>query len=113
MLGMRKNTASDICHAEAGCPLLPDLMRYKQHKFISDMWNECNSMTDDSLQFAMVTTIQSNSPAGELVNELITTPVPDWDTLMISMHDKINRTQSSWCNTYKDLNPLLAVHEVQ
>lgn len=112
MPGVRKNTASVICYAEAGYPLLPDLMRHKQHKFLFNMWKERNSMIDDPLHFAMVTTIQSNSPVGKLVSEFITTPVPDWDTLMVNLHNKINRTQSTRYNTYKDLNPLLEVHEI-
>ncbi len=69
-------------------------------------------MTDDPLHFAMVTAMQSNSPVGKLVNEFIVTRVPDWNTLMVNLHDKINRTQSSRYNTYKDFNPLLQVHEI-
>ncbi len=69
-------------------------------------------MTDDPLRFAMVTTIQNSSPAGKLVSEFITTPLPDWDTPMVNLHSKINRTQSTRYNIYKGLNPSLEVHEI-
>lgn len=69
-------------------------------------------MTDDKLYFIKVTNTQSNSLVGKLISEFISTPIPDWDTLMVNLYNKINETQTTGYNTYKDLNPLLEVYEI-
>ena len=112
LLGVRKNTASDICYAEAGYPSLPDLVRYKQHKFFYSMWEERQGMIDDPLRFAIEATAQSNTPVGKIVHDMINIQIPQWNTLMVNVQQKITRSHSSRFVTYKDINPPLTVHPV-
>lgn len=84
MLGVRKTTPNAVCHAESGYPSLPDLVRYKQHKFSRKMWDERRDMEDD-LYFAVGRIIGANTRLGKLVSDMIREDVPDMSELLEKM----------------------------
>ena len=112
LLGVRKSCANDVCLAEAGYPSLPDLIRYKQHKYFHNIWEERRDMDDDPLLFVIDMVKGSNTIVGRLINSYISTPLPQWESLLTTPHNKITTRNSSRYLTYKDINPLFSVHSV-
>lgn len=85
MLGVRKTIPNAVCHAESGYPSLPDLVRYKQHKFSTKMWDVRLDMEDDLLYFAVGRIIGANTRIGKLVSDMIREDVPDMSELLEKM----------------------------
>ena len=82
MLGVRKTTSNLVCYAELGYPSLPDLLKFRQHKFLHKMWSERANMDDDPLSFAINTVMSFNTPVGRLVQHMTSNPVPDMSVLI-------------------------------
>ncbi len=112
LLGVRKTTANLVCYAELGYPSLPDLVRYRQHKFYHNMWLERYELIDDPLSFAIRTAISLNTPAGKLVSRMTRENVPHMSTLLRNVHNAIADSNTSRCTTYRTINPHYVTHSV-
>lgn len=112
LLGVRKTTPNVVCYVESGYPSLPDLVKYRQHKFLKKMWDERSSMNDDPLSFAMRKVINENTNMGKCVKEMIRGEVPDMSVLLEKAKCCIRDSGTSRCIVYKDINPTLSTHEI-
>lgn len=112
LLGVRRATPNIVCYAELGYPSLPDLLKYRQHKFFNKMWCERSSMVDDPLSFAIHSVTEANTPVGKIVRDMIHDNVPKMSELLVNVHNAITNSDTSRCNVYKDINPDFVVHEV-
>ncbi len=112
LLGVRRSTSSLVCYAEAGYPLLTDLVRQKQHKFFVKMWKEGSNLDDDPLIFAIKTVRNINTSTGKYINDLLNSEVPADETLLEKVRAQIRANNNSRCIVYKEINPDLVVHSL-
>ena len=112
LLGVRKTTPNDVCYAEAGYPSLPDLIRFKQHKFYSNMLAERSNMIDDPLVFAIDIARRRNTVMSRTIGGFRDTNVPEMRTLINNVHARIRASSGSRCIVYCSLNPDFAVHSI-
>lgn len=112
LLGVRRATANSVCYAELGYPSMPDLVRYRQHKFYHNMWSDRRDMNDDPLSFAMKCVMTLNTSGGKLVAYMTGNNVPHLSTMVRNVHDNINNSNTTRYNVYKTINPHLTVHKI-
>ena len=112
LLGVRRTTPNQVCYAEAGYPALPDLIRYKQHKFFNKMWAERSRMHDDPLALAIKMCIDCNTPTGRLVNQFVSSEVPNISSLSGNVHNFVADSIASRCLVYKEINPTFETHAI-
>lgn len=112
LLGVRKTTPNDVCYAEAGYPSLPDLVRWKQHKYISNVLSERSDLVDDPLTFAFEIAKRNNTSTSRTITEFRDTDVPDVSSLIDNVHTRITASSGSRCIVYRNLNPNFIVHSV-
>ena len=102
LLGVRRTTTNIVCYAELGYPSLPDLVKYRQHKFFLKIWLESNGMDNDPLIYAINSAISSNTVVDRTVRDMINNNVPNMSEVMSGVHAAIRHSNTSRCVTYKD-----------
>ena len=112
LLAVRKTTPNIICYVEAGYPSLPDFVKYRQHKFYKEMWNERSSMGDDPLAFVMRKEIEANTTTGNIVSEMIRDELPNMSVMLEKVKRCVEESDASRCMVYKDINPTLSMHSI-
>ena len=112
LLGVRKSTPNDVCYAEAGYPSLPDLVRFRQHKFFNKMSSERTGMVDDPLMFTIDLYIGANTATSATISDFLHTDVPAMRDLIQNVHTRITASTGSRCITYRSINPDFALHTV-
>ena len=112
LLGVRKTCPNVVCYVESGYPSLPDLVKYRQHKFVKKMWDERRTIDDDPLYFAIRKVIEANTPAGKLVSDMIREEVPDMSVLLGKAKNCVRESDASRCIVYRNINPTLTTHDI-
>ena len=112
LLGVRRTTTNQVCYAESGYPPLPDLIKYKQHKYFFVTWPERENIPDDPLSFAINLVKNTNTPNGKLIKYMIQNRIVTLSDAMDGVRSYIQESDTSRCNTYKDINPDCSVHSI-
>ena len=112
MLGVRKTTCNDVCYVESGYPSLPHLIKFKQHKFFKNIWNERSNFDDDPLAFAIKKVVETNISTSKLIREFITRELITLERHRQSMINDIQMSTSSRRQGYKIMNPNFSVNNV-
>lgn len=112
LLGVRRSTCNDVCYVESGYPPLQEIIRYKQHKFFHNMWQDRSQYNDDPLAFVIGLVTNTNTPTGRLLREFTNTEVTDLSDAMQGVISDITSSNSSRRITYREMNPEFSVHYV-
>lgn len=112
LLGVRMTTCTDLCYVELGYPPLKYLVKAKQRKFFSKLWNERRGMDDDPWVHATKITLATNTPTARCIKGLIEERCDDVQFGLEHIKQVISTSSSSRRVTYMTLNPNLSIHPV-
>ena len=96
LLGVRRSTSNLVCYAEAGYPSLPDMIKFKERNYFSNMWLEKSVMQDDPLSQVIRVVANTNTHRENLQN-FITNQPPVLTSLIRNVHDLITNSDSTRC----------------
>ena len=112
LLGVRMTTCTDLCYVELGYPPLKYLVKAKQRKFFSKLWNERRGMDDDPWTHAAKITLATNTLTARHIKGLIEERCDDVQIGLEYIKRVISTSTSSRRVTYMTLNPSLSVHPI-
>ena len=112
LLGVRRTTSNDICYTELGYPPLQDLVKSRQRKFFSKIWQERSLMDDDPLVLVINTVLQARYNTRNYINGMIHESIDDIRMAKEKLQYNIINSDSSRKVTYHEMNPDLTVHEI-
>ena len=112
LLGVRKNTTTNLCLVELGLPPLKALIKQKQKIFFSSMQDDRRNMLDDPFWYAFHLTTSTNTTTSRYIKEIITHQEDYINQAMNQLYDEINRSQSSRYAYYREINPYYHVHNI-
>ena len=112
LLGVRKSTCNDLCLAELGYPSLEALVKAKQRKFFSKMWEDRSAMRDDPLIHAISIVRNYNTPIKRTVNGFISDDIDDIQLDIDRIKETVRTSASSRMLFYRLINPDCNVYKI-
>ena len=112
MLSVRVTTCTDLVMVEAGESGAKATVRTRQHKFLVQIVNRA-SYKDSYLESVMNLAMQSKSPAGQILKELIENSSPNFIVESVAQwKEAVQSSESTRRSAYKNFNPLLSLSPV-
>ena len=114
MLGVRLTTCNDVCYIESGYAPLKSLVKSKQRKFFTKMYNDRIELNDDPFGYVLKFVLSSRYKTKNYLNDLLNNSnVNDYQLESELLKDNLRRSESSrrtiYCNV---INPNLTVHNI-
>ena len=114
LLGVRLTSCNDVCYIESGYNSLEAIVKSKQRKYFTKMFNERCEILDDPLGFTLRLVLNGNYRTGIYLNNLINNSnFNDCQQETIILKDSIRQSVSSrrivYCNT---INTELNIHSI-
>ena len=75
MLGVRYSTYNDVCYVESGYTPLKAIVKSRQRKFFTKMYNSRIDMNDDPLGLALRLVLDTRYSTRRYVSDLINTNI--------------------------------------
>ena len=113
LLGVRLTTCNDVCYIESGYPSLKALVKGKQRKFFTKMYNERSMLLDDPLGYVINFVLSNRYTTRTYLKNLIDNNVNDIECDRQILKNNIISSNSSRRITYFNLmNTSLSVHNI-
>ena len=114
MLGVRFTTCNDVCYLESGYSPLSAIIKSKQRKFFTKMFDVRTNMFDDPLGYVLKLVLSSRYNTKTYLNDLINNPgFNDNQYESDKLKNSIRISESSRRLVYfKIINPKLDVHSI-
>ena len=113
LLDVRLTTCNDLCYIEAGYSSLKAIVKNRQRKFFTKMYNERKFMTDDPFNLVLNLVLNNRYNSKTYVYDLINIDIDDCSCDIQALKDNIISSESSRRITYCDfMNPSLHIHNI-
>ena len=114
LLGVRLTTCNDVCYIESGYPSLKSIVKSKQRKFFTKMYNERSILLDDPLGFVLKFVLSNRYTTRTYLKKIIDNYfVDDIECDRQILKNNIISSNSSRRITYFNvMNTSLSVHTI-
>ena len=113
MLGVRYSTCNDICYVESGYVPLKAIVKNRQRKFFTKMYNDRIIMQDDPFGLVLRLVNETRYSTKKYLHDLIYNSVDDIQRENDLLKETLSRTESSRRTLYcKSMNVGLGVHDI-